>query len=354
MVGLKKNLYDAFNIQNAAEHLRFNGDEEDFFVASDGASKVEQDRIHILNYIVKKLDVKMDRSIPADAREGSAYEIYHQDEFEGVKFSICAYFDGEGDERRCVAVVKIASDTDGKIDSGTWLDFGAPSGKGMDQSLDSFVPSRHYWVPRWQYIVRYLRERVLHDFESNGTEIVRAEPEKPAVTTDLKGGKGGKGGAGADSFGEISEEIEVFAGSKGKIIGPGGSMIKEIKAATGVFGIDLGPKDIEPRPRARDPANITLKGTPAAVAKAKAMIMDIVDAWANNRPPRRDESGGDFNAGGNDGFSGNDGFDTNTSTQATGGWGGNDNDDTTAGTTSGAWADEPVETGGAEASGGGW
>jgi hypothetical protein len=89
MVGLKKNLYEAFNPQNAAEHMAINGDEEQFFKADDGATKEEQERVVLLNYVVKKLDVGMDRYIPADAREESSYEIYHQGEFEGVKINVC-------------------------------------------------------------------------------------------------------------------------------------------------------------------------------------------------------------------------------------------------------------------------
>jgi hypothetical protein len=109
---------------------------------------------------------------------------------------------------------------------------------------------------------------------------VREEPEKPAAKFGTKGRVGGHGGA--DSFGEIIEELEIFAGAKGKIIGPGGSMIKEIKEATGVYDIDMGPKNVEPRPAARDPAIITLKGNPGAVSKAKDMINQIVSDWVSS------------------------------------------------------------------------
>jgi len=113
------------------------------------------------------------------------------------------------------------------------------------------------------------------DFDRNGREIYR-EPEPAAEETQVAA-PGGKSGSGGD----IEEELMVFSGCKGKIIGSQGSVIKEIRASTGVTDIVLPPRpeDGEPRQRARDLVSITLKGSHAAVEMAKQKIMDIQDAW---------------------------------------------------------------------------
>jgi hypothetical protein len=74
--------------------------------------------------------------------------------------------------------------------------------------------------------------------------------------------------------------MQVYCGSTGKIIGPKGSKIQEIKKATNVKDIKMPEKSDGPdRPRARDLVEITLIGKPRAIGKAREMIQQVVDEW---------------------------------------------------------------------------
>jgi hypothetical protein len=80
----------------------------------------------------------------------------------------------------------------------------------------------------------------------------------------------------------IEDVHEVYSGSVGQIIGPKGSKITEIKAASSVESIDTPKKcDDGPKPRARDLVPITLKGTRGNIDKAKKLIQAIVDKWVS-------------------------------------------------------------------------
>jgi predicted RNA-binding protein YlqC (UPF0109 family) len=83
-----------------------------------------------------------------------------------------------------------------------------------------------------------------------------------------------------DSQEEREESMEVFCGSTGKIIGPKGAKIQEIKKTSGVTDIKMPAKSEDgPRPKARDPVNITIIGKGRAIATAKSLIQAVVDEW---------------------------------------------------------------------------
>lgn len=76
--------------------------------------------------------------------------------------------------------------------------------------------------------------------------------------------------------------MQVFCGSTGKIIGPKGAKIQEIKKATNIKDIKMPEKsDGTERPRARDKVDVTLIGKPRAIAKAREMIQEVVDEWVS-------------------------------------------------------------------------
>ncbi len=78
---------------------------------------------------------------------------------------------------------------------------------------------------------------------------------------------------------EVEDEIEVFAGCSGKIIGPKGAKIQEIRAASGVKDIKMPEKDENNRPRARDLVQIKLIGTKRACKKDATLILDVQKEW---------------------------------------------------------------------------
>lgn len=74
--------------------------------------------------------------------------------------------------------------------------------------------------------------------------------------------------------------MSVYVGSTGKIIGPKGAKIQEIKKASNVTDIKMPPKtEGGDRPKARDPVDITIIGKPRAIAKAREMIQEVVNEW---------------------------------------------------------------------------
>jgi len=80
--------------------------------------------------------------------------------------------------------------------------------------------------------------------------------------------------------------MQVFSGSTGKIIGPKGSKIQEIKAASAVTDIKMPAKNEDgSRPKARELVTITIIGKPRAIAKAKKLIQEVVDEWVHFLSP---------------------------------------------------------------------
>ena len=78
--------------------------------------------------------------------------------------------------------------------------------------------------------------------------------------------------------------MSVFMGSTGKIIGPKGAKIIEIKQASKVTDIKMPPKgeDGEPRPKARSLVDITIIGKSRAIAKARELVQEVVDQWVRS------------------------------------------------------------------------
>jgi hypothetical protein len=74
--------------------------------------------------------------------------------------------------------------------------------------------------------------------------------------------------------------MSVFSGATGKIIGPKGAKIQEIKRNANVKDIKMPAKNEDgTRPKAREPVDITIIGKPRAITKARELIQEVVDEW---------------------------------------------------------------------------
>jgi predicted RNA-binding protein YlqC (UPF0109 family) len=79
---------------------------------------------------------------------------------------------------------------------------------------------------------------------------------------------------------EREEQMEVYCGSTGKIIGPKGAKIQEIRKASGVTDIKMPAKNEDgPRPKARDLVHLTIIGKGRAIKTARDLIQAVVDEW---------------------------------------------------------------------------
>ena len=78
--------------------------------------------------------------------------------------------------------------------------------------------------------------------------------------------------------------MQVFSGCTSKIIGAKGAVITELKKQSGVKDIQTPPREEEgePKRRPRDLVDVTIIGKPAAIAKAKELIQEIVDKWVSS------------------------------------------------------------------------
>lgn len=91
------------------------------------------------------------------------------------------------------------------------------------------------------------------------------------------GGKRNENDTGSDY---VEEEMEVFSGANGKIIGTRGASINEIREISGCV-VDMPPKNNNTQREAHELVVITLKGTVQQIAEARRLIQEIVDNWAN-------------------------------------------------------------------------
>jgi len=74
--------------------------------------------------------------------------------------------------------------------------------------------------------------------------------------------------------------MSVFSGATGKIIGPKGAKIQEIKRVANVKDIKMPAKSEDgTRPKARELVELTITGKPRAIAKARELIQGLVDEW---------------------------------------------------------------------------
>lgn len=179
-----------------------------------------------------------------------------------------------GEKSQCFAVVKVAGKEVGEFGdaNGTVSEYGDLSGALIE---DVITPDNSRWMPRWQYVVKSLRARTLHEFYKDGSEIPRDEPEI------VEGGADAGGDTGSQEI--VEDNIAVYSGSIGQIIGPKGAKIKEIKDASKVVAINTPAKDEDgPRPKARDYVDVEIKGTQYNINKAKALIQAVVDEWVSS------------------------------------------------------------------------
>ena len=228
--------------------------------------------------------------MPTTEDQDDKREVYHRETFAGTELDVCAYFPPrpEGNFKECLAVVKLTSAT--VEDENNFLGrIVTDAAWSEDAQKDEFTTTvdkliRNYWAPRWKYIAKYLRARMASDFEKDGTEI--EHPLEPEVARGAEASKGSVVLTG--SLEEVEDSMEVFAGSAGKIIGPKGSKIFEIKDATKLVDIKIPPKNDEgPRPKARDKVSVVLQGTQDNINKAKVMIQAIVDEWVSAKRLRQ-------------------------------------------------------------------
>lgn len=243
-----------------------------------------------MNFIHRGLHYTTLRSVPAVLPgDDEAVEVYHRATFKGVSYDVCVvYPKRQGDDyKQCIALVKKSSDdllANGALDSIICSD-AAWTSEAIKDSATQIVDALdcNYWAPRWKYVVKYLRDRMANDFDKHGIEI------RPQVPSDIARGTymhsaGGAGDAGAPDNGDIVDDVvQIYFGATGKVIGPKGSKLFEIKDATGVQDINM-PAKVEggERPRARELVEVGLKGTRTQINAAIAMIKAVVDEWVSH------------------------------------------------------------------------
>ncbi|KAN0122759.1 hypothetical protein V8E51_001085 [Hyaloscypha variabilis] len=298
-------------------------DGEVFFKAEDDATKVEKNKITILNFIHQDLHHDTARTVPAlTSKDNSDIEVYHRATYNGVELDVCVYWPPreEGDFKSCVALVKFSSDdlSDEHGENGV---ISADASWNQDAKADKFTVkndklTKNYWAPRWKYVVNALRTTAYERYEKNGVYIPEPEPE---VVIDDKDEQ-------LDSNEEREEEMEVYSGSIKAIIGTKGAKIQEIRATSRVTDIKMPAKNEDgPRLKARELVTVTIMGKGRAIKTAREMIQAVVDEWANApRPPRDGGNNGGFSTDSANDFHGNGGSGES--------WGGNNEKvDTTTG-----------------------
>lgn len=240
-----------------------------------------------MNFIHRGLHFDTLRSIPAVLpSDNEAIETYHRATFMSVSYDVCViYPKRQGEEyKECIALVKRTSDDllgEGALDAVVCSD-AAWTPEAIKDSITIVIDGLdcNYWCPRWKYLVKYLRDRMAHDYDKHGNEI------HPQVPSDIPRGTSmhvGGGAAAVYDNGEIIEDVtQICSGATGKVIGPKGSKLFEIKDATGVKDIIM-PTKVEggERPRARDPVDVSLKGTRTQINAAIAMIQAVNDEWVS-------------------------------------------------------------------------
>jgi hypothetical protein len=251
-------------------------------------------KVKMLNFIHHNLHHDTVRNVPVYSKtDNKDIEIYHRTTYMDSSLDVCVYFPPreEGGFKQCIALVKLTSDN---LDTSESAVIDGDAAWTAEAKADKFTLKNdkikaNYWVPRWkvcfppsrylfkanivyQNVVNILRTMMYEGYERNG--VKKPEPEVVPGGDD-------EPDAGPDNSPEDGEEkFTVFAGCSGKIIGPKGAKIQELKRLSGVKDIKMPAKDEDaPRPRARDPAEITLIGKVRAIAKAKVLIQEIVDEW---------------------------------------------------------------------------
>ena len=286
---------------------------------TDNHTQDAKKRILILNFIHRKVKHVTERKVPVLDRENDSrdIEVYHRETFQGVELDVCVYWPprAKGDYKSCVAMVKFTSEdpsaenaVNGRIETdAAW---------NADVKTDAFTLKNdkllgNYWAPRWkvcpttcplhgilrpchlllitlakdglihgkgliiltasQYVVNALKHTAYFRYEKNGDQ----KPPEPTLIAEAEDARGN------ESQEEREEKMSVFMGSTGKIIGPKGAKINEIKLASGVKDVKMPPKrdEGEPRPKARSLVEVTIIGKPRTIAKARELIQRVVDEW---------------------------------------------------------------------------
>jgi hypothetical protein len=237
-----------------------------------------------LNYIHRALKYNTQRHVPAvNPEDDEAIEVYHREVYKGVSYDVCVIYPvrEEGGFKECIAIVKFSEDdlsAEGCLNAVVCSDAAWTEAAQKDK-FTSIVDKLdcNYWAPRWKYVVKSLCNRMAHDFDKYGIEIHQE------VVADMARGTDVGAAAGTYDNGEVIEEVmQIFSGATGKIIGPKGAKIYEIKDATHVEDIKMPAKNEDgTRPRARELVDITIKGTQTQINAAKAMIQTVNDEWVS-------------------------------------------------------------------------
>jgi len=172
---------------------------------------------------------------------------------------------------------------------------------GDDLKGEAAIVEKHGWegkdtnifLPRYNWVVSVLK-KLAHDFEYDGSELYPNVPDpelRPGFTAPSANTQSGAINSNDAAFsghhdlqGDQNEEIKfrftIYSGAAGKVIGPKGSILQEIKSETGVqqVNIEKNPEGGD-KPRARDPKEVELVGTRAACRLAFAKIDKINSDW---------------------------------------------------------------------------
>ncbi|KAL2061315.1 hypothetical protein VTL71DRAFT_7588 [Oculimacula yallundae] len=297
---------DDGNAKNAKEFDKIPHTEDEVFfkvndeLEGDELKQVAEDRVQLLNFIHQELFyTKIARTVPAPADNNvDNTEIYHQAEYNGRKIDVGVHFyQGSNGVYTARAFVKFvdADLSDDEYGLTIWADHAAngPEAKKDKGGKGVAGLSKFYWAPRWNYVIRYLRSR-MEAYNRDGSQAIEiVEPSAPGVAEAAEDDNDPT---------EIEEPMEIPAGCTGIIIGPKGSKMQELKNQSGVVNIQM-PERAEPKPKAREPVTMFLKGRKSAINKAKALIEAIVQEWKS--APRPDRNGG---GGGSGGFQQTEGF----------------------------------------------
>jgi hypothetical protein len=163
------------------------GSNQYFFHPVDDASEEDKNRCMVLNYIHCRLRTFMARNVPANLGGDETFEVLHAEEFEGIHMNVGIQFTAvdESKHKQCFAVVKVGGTKNvggsGVMD-GEVCELEGDNRGPVDGDID---PANGRWIPRWKYVVKTLRARMLHDFYRDGAEIQRdpKEDHEPAATS---------------------------------------------------------------------------------------------------------------------------------------------------------------------------
>ncbi len=122
-------------------------------------------RVLILNFIHRELKVNMDRSIPGSKFDRFT-EIFHRGTYQGVSVDVGVHFymatNGVMTAQAFVKPTDADYDEDGVWGGAVWACHAASVDDALKDKSTKMIGklSKFYWTPRWNYVVKYLHERM--------------------------------------------------------------------------------------------------------------------------------------------------------------------------------------------------